>query len=70
MTTFKLDRTAFKFQTKSQAANHTDYYKKMTWKERLSVTFFLNSAAYNFDANNPPRINRNQFSVKSLRNNG
>jgi hypothetical protein len=70
MSTFKLDRTAFKPQTKAQAANHSDFYKKLTWQERLSITFFLNSVAYHFDTNNPPRISRNQFSVKSLINNG
>jgi hypothetical protein len=30
----------------------------------------LNSVAFQYDTNHPPRICRNQFSVKSLRNNG
>jgi hypothetical protein len=66
----KLDRTAFKPQTISEAANHVDYYKKMTWQERLAITAFLNSAAFNFDPNNPPRISRVQFSTKSLLKHG
>lgn len=70
MDNFKLDRTAFKFQNKIQAANHADYYKKMTWQERLAITAFLNSAAFNFDPNNPPRISRVQFSTKSLLKHG
>ena len=70
MSTFKLDRTAFKPQKKSQAANHSAFYKKITWQERLSVTFFLNSVAFQYYTNHPPRICRNQFSVKSFRNNG
>ena len=70
MSNFKLDRTAFKPQTIAEAANHSDYYKKMTWQERLSITSFLNSIAYKFDINNPPRMNRNCFAVKSLRSNG
>lgn len=67
---FKLDRTAFKPQTTLEAANHSDYYKKMTWQERLSITSFLNSIAYKFDINHPPRMNRNCFAVKSLCSNG
>ncbi len=67
---FKLDRTAFKPQTTLEAANHSDYYKKMTWQERLSVTAYLNSVAFQYNADNPPRINRNQFAVKTLSHNG
>jgi hypothetical protein len=69
MINFKLDRTAFKLPTISEAANHSDYYEKMTWQERLSVTSFLNSVAYHFDPNNTPRMNRNYFTAKSLRSN-
>lgn len=70
MSNFKLDRTAFKPHTMAEAANHSDYYKKMTWQERLAITSFLNSVAYQFDINHPPRMNRNCFAVKSLRSNG
>jgi hypothetical protein len=70
MASFKLDRTAFKAQTKVQAANHSIFYQKLTWKERLRITYYLNSVAYGFDENNPPRINRQHFTAKSLRGNG
>ena len=70
MLNFKMDRTAFKPQTIKDAANHSDYYKKMSWQQRLSVTTFLNSIAFHYDLNNPPKMNRNLFSVKSLRSNG
>jgi len=70
MSNFKMDRTAFKPQTMAEAAYHSYYYKKMTWQERLSVTTFLNSIAFHFDINNPPRMNRNFFAAKSLRSNG
>ena len=70
MDIFKLDRTAFKPQTIAEAAIHSDYYKKMTWQERLSVTAYLNSVSYQYDANNPPKMDRNQFHVKTLRQNG
>ena len=70
MDIFKLDKTAFKAQTIRNASTHSDYYKKMTWQERLSVTAYLNSIAFQYNANNPPKMNRNQFSVKTLGYNG
>ena len=66
----KLDRTAFKPQTMAEAANHSEYYKKMTWQERLSVTAYLNSVTFQYNANAPPKMDRNQFHVKNLRRNG
>jgi hypothetical protein len=70
MSQFKLDRTAFKPQTQSDAASHRDYYVKLTWKERLSVTAYLNSVAFGYQSSPPPRLNRNKFSVKSSQSNG
>lgn len=70
MSNFKLDRTAFKPQTMAEAANHADFYRKLTWQERLSITAFLNSVAFRFDPNHPPRMNRSTFSVKSIHPNG
>jgi hypothetical protein len=70
MSNFKMNRTAYKPQTMAEAANHSEFYKKMTWQERLSVTTFLNSIAFRFDINNPPRMNRNFFAAKSLCSNG
>jgi hypothetical protein len=66
----KLDRTAFKPQTMVEAANHSDFYKKITWQERLSVTAYLNSVAYQYSNNTPPKMDRNQFHVKNLKQNG
>jgi hypothetical protein len=70
MSNFKLDRTAFKPQTMAEAANHADFYRKLTWQERLAITAFLNSVAFRFDSNHPPRMNRSTFSVKSILPNG
>ena len=62
---FKLDRTAFKAHARKEAANHAEVYKNLTWQERLKIATYLNSVAYNFDLNNPPRLDRTKFSVKS-----
>ena len=67
MDRFKLDRNAFKGQTQQEAANYAAIYKKLSWQERLKIAGYLNSVAYNFDVNNPPRMDRTKFSVKSIR---
>ncbi|MFN9803144.1 MAG: hypothetical protein ACK54Y_04905 [Bacteroidota bacterium] len=66
MEKFRLDRTAFKAQTLKEAAQHSDYYKKLTWQERLQIADYLNSVAYNYDLNNPPKMDKTKFSVKSI----
>ena len=67
MYSFKLDRTAFKGQTLNEAAKHAEFYKKLSWQERLKVAAYLNSVAYNYDINNPPKIDRTKFSTKSFK---
>ena len=68
MDRFKLDRTAFKGQTQQEASNHAAIYKNLSWQERLKIAEYLNSVAYNYDINNPPRMDRTKFSVKSITN--
>ncbi len=63
--TYKLDRTAFKAQTLEEASNHTTYYKNLSWKERLNVSAYLNSIAFNYPLDTPPRIDKTKFGVKS-----
>ncbi len=60
----KLDRTAFKMQTAAQAANHAQYYKSLTPTERLAIANYLNSVAYNYPENEPPRLDRTVFSCR------
>ncbi|MFM7357223.1 MAG: hypothetical protein ACKO1T_01470 [Sediminibacterium sp.] len=66
MEKFRLDRTAFKAQTFEEAAQHSEYYKKLTWQERLQIAEYLNSVAYNYELNNPPKMDKTKFSVKSI----
>lgn len=65
MNSFEFDRTEFKGQTLYEASNHAEYYKKLTWQERLKITAYLNSVAYNYDLNNPPMMDKTKFSTKS-----
>ena len=65
MDKFRLDRTACKGQTARAASNHSKYYSKLTWKERLEIAFYLNSVAFNFSLDNPPRMDKSKFSTST-----
>lgn len=62
---FRLDRKAFKGQTAKEASDHKGYYSKLDWKERLEVAFYLNSIAFNFPFDNPPRMDKSKFSAST-----
>lgn len=63
-TTFRLDRTKFKMQTFKEASHQLSYWQTKTAVERLQAAYFLISQAYNFDLNNPPKMDRQQFSMR------
>jgi hypothetical protein len=65
MSDFRLDRTAFKAQTTKEAADQTGYYKQLTWQERLRIANYLNSVAYNYPENDPPRMDKTVFSIRT-----
>lgn len=60
----KLDRTAFKKQSLTEADDNLAYWQSKTYEERLAAAFYLNSVAYNFDINNPPRMDKSVFSMR------
>jgi hypothetical protein len=64
MCSYKLDRTKFKAHTAEEAANHSQYYSELTWQERLKIANYLNSIAYNYPENNPPKLDRTKFSAR------
>ncbi|MCX6206966.1 MAG: hypothetical protein NTZ19_12025 [Bacteroidetes bacterium] len=65
MEEYKLDRTAFKAQTVDEASNHSAYYKKLSWQERLKIAAYLNSIAFNYPLNNPPKMDKTKFKASS-----
>ncbi|HEY4323242.1 MAG TPA: hypothetical protein VGN20_04630 [Mucilaginibacter sp.] len=65
MSSYPLDRTAFKAQTAEEASNHATYYKSLTWQERLRIANYLNSIAYNYPENEPPRMDKTAFKIRS-----
>jgi len=65
MAEYRLNRNAFKGQTFEEASNHVGYYKSLTWQERLRVTAYLNSVAFNYPENEPPRFDKSKFKASS-----
>lgn len=65
MSSFRLDRSAFKAQTVEEASKHGTYYRRLTWQERLRITNYLNSVAYNYPENDPPKLNRTVFKARA-----
>lgn len=50
----------------AEGSDQKKYYQQLTWQERLSIAAYLNSVAYNYDPDFPPRMDRTKFSAKSL----
>ena len=61
---FKLDRTSGTGHTHEKSEKHSDYWKTKTVDERLEALMYLNSIAFGFDVNNPPRIDKTYFRVR------
>ncbi len=64
---FRLDRTAFAAMTMQEADDANDY-KNKTPKERLAIAAYLNSVAYNYPINNPPKMDKTIFEARSINN--
>ena len=66
MSSYRLDRTAFKAQTAEEASkSHAAYYKTLTWQERLRIANYLNSVAYNYPESEPPRLDKTIFKARA-----
>jgi hypothetical protein len=63
---YKLDKTAFKMHSHASASHHYAYWKSRSLKERLAAAAYLNSVAYNYSFTDPPKMDRNYFSMRSL----
>lgn len=62
---YKLDRTAFSARNASEPVNYGNEHQKLTWQERLKIHRYLNSVAFEYDINNPPRMDKTAFSMRS-----
>ncbi len=65
MTPYRLDREIFKMQKAEDTEHNYSYWKNQSLSERLRAAFYLNSVAFNFDINNPPKMDKNYFKMRS-----
>ena len=61
---FRLDRTAHHAGTHEQNARYHASQQPATFIERLQAAAYLNSVAYGYDLNKPPKLDRTVFSVR------
>jgi hypothetical protein len=61
---FRLDRTAFHAGTHEETERYHARNQPKTMAERLQAAAYLNSVAFNYDLNNPPRLDRMAFSAR------
>lgn len=61
---YRLDRTAFQARNASEQVNYGKEHQKLTWQERLRIHQYLNSIAYGYDLDNPPRMDKTYFQIK------
>ena len=61
---FRLDRTTHHAGTHEQAAQYHARHQPATPAERLRAAAYLNSVAFGYDLNNPPRLDRTAFSTR------
>ena len=62
---YKLDRSAIQGKNASEPVRYGEDHQKLTWLERLRIHRYLNSIAYGFDIENPPRMDKTAFSIRS-----
>lgn len=68
MSDYRFDRTAFKIQSFKEADMANVYGKDVSYPERLRQAYYLISQAYGFSMSNPPKLDRQAFSSRKLKN--
>lgn len=62
--TFRLDRSAFHMGTHAENARYHAAQQPATVAERLLAAAYLNSVAFGYPLDSPPRLDRQAFSVR------
>ncbi|GAA3952430.1 hypothetical protein [Hymenobacter algoricola] len=61
---FRLDRTAFHAGSHEQNAQYHATHQPTTASERLRAAAYLNSVAFGYDPDQPPRLDRTAFACR------
>jgi hypothetical protein len=52
---------SFKNRTNEESGRLKAYFHSVTWQERLRIANYLNSIAYNYPEDQPPKMDRTVF---------
>lgn len=64
---YRLDRTQFQMgKVEAQAKAQSNWWKMQTVEERLRAAWYLICAAWQLDYENPPRMDKSIFAMRSL----
>ena len=61
---YRLDKTAFNARSHEDTSSDFQYWTSKTLGERLRAAAYLNSVAFNYDFNNPPRMDKTVFKCR------
>ncbi|MCQ6960551.1 hypothetical protein [Mucilaginibacter aquariorum] len=65
MREYQLHWAAYHIQKAKQCGNEGGYFRTLTWQDRLRIANYLNSIAYNYPENNPPKMDKTAFSYRA-----
>jgi hypothetical protein len=61
---FRLDKNAHKTYNLKQIQNESENYSHLTPEEKFKVFAYLQSVAYNYDLNSPPKMDKTVHSCR------
>lgn len=61
---FKLNRTVFSMGKMNDVGNIAGYWLSKTMDEGFEAAVYLNNLAFNYDINNPPKMDRTQSRMR------
>ncbi|WP_339795184.1 hypothetical protein [uncultured Imperialibacter sp.] len=65
---YKLDRTAFSAGSHKELSDkNREHWKSQSMEERLRAAAYLNSVAWNYPLDTPPKMDRSVFSMRKHR---
>jgi hypothetical protein len=60
----EFDKSAFVMRSSKDKNPSINYWKDKSYEERLAAANYLNSVSYDFDINNPPKMDKTVFSMR------
>ena len=65
MKEYQLHWATYHIQKAKLCGNEGRYFRTLTWQDRLRIANYLNSIAYNYSEDNPPKMDKTAFSDRA-----